>query len=308
LVSKEVTTSKTCPLCKEMNVGFDNLLHDSNTLSQKCTSIENQLLEIKKEYEKLQILNDKYFKTIQELQYSHLNMFEQQKILNDKQITNHLPEYSKNLKDNVVLKENVSDLENDITSYVKSAETFQNIKESQVVIFDKTILGSRTFQTQKSHEKFLVPHKDQKIQRYKCSYCYKYGHIESFCLKKIFKRKEHSNQKAEHSPNVLQMHSHFKTSYKRSTYYHKRTSFKRNNTNLQGPKSLWVPKSLLTCVVGMSLSNQEKVLKLEKLMLMEYDFRKTISPHILKRGGMVNLQPLKSLTKIKPKVHVSLVK
>jgi hypothetical protein len=58
----------------------------------------------------------------------------------------------------------------------------------------------------------------------------------------------------------------------------------------------------------MSLSNQEKVLKLEKLMLMEYDFRKTISPHILKRGGMVNLQPLKSLTKIKPKVHVSLVK
>jgi hypothetical protein len=210
MVNEEVTTSKTCPLCKEMKVGFDNLLHDSNTLSQKCTVIENQLLEIKKEYEKLQILNDKYFKTIQELQYSHLNMFEQQKILNDKQITSHLPEYSKNLKDNVVLKENVSDLENDITSYVKSADTFQNIKESQVVIFDKTTLGSRTFQKQKSHEKFLVPHKDQKIQRYKCSYCYKYGHIESFCLKKIFKRKEHSNQKQEHSQNVLQMYSYFK--------------------------------------------------------------------------------------------------
>jgi hypothetical protein len=84
-------------------------------------------------------------------------------------------------------------LENDITSYVKSAETFQNIKESQVVIFDKTTIGSRTFQKQKSHENFFVPHKDQKIQRYKCSYCYKYGHIESFCFKKKFKRKEHSN-------------------------------------------------------------------------------------------------------------------
>jgi hypothetical protein len=105
---------------KSLIIFQNQLLEIKNTLSQKCTFIENQLLEIKNEYEKLQILNDKYFKTIQELQYSHLNMIEQQKILNDKQITNHLPKYSKIQEDNVVLKENVSDLKNDITSYENS--------------------------------------------------------------------------------------------------------------------------------------------------------------------------------------------
>ena len=79
----------------------------------------------------------------------------------------------------------VLELKNEKTNSVKSIETFQNIKESQVLVFDKTSLDSRTFQKQKSCESFFVHHKDQKIQRYKCSYCCKYGHIESFCFKKI---------------------------------------------------------------------------------------------------------------------------
>jgi hypothetical protein len=41
-------------------------------------------------------------------------------------------------------------MKNDMTSPAKSAETFQNIKESQVVILDKTSLGCSTFQKQKS--------------------------------------------------------------------------------------------------------------------------------------------------------------
>ncbi|WJX40389.1 hypothetical protein P8452_27867 [Trifolium repens] len=280
MTNEEVTTSEPCPLCKEMIVGIDNLLSSSNIISQKYTTMENQLFEIKKENEKLQILNDKYFKIIQELQYSLLEMFEQPKVLNEVQINKHLLEYSMSHEENVVLKENVLELKNDITSSATSIETFQNIKEPQVVIFDKTSLSCRTFQKQKSCENFSVPHKDQKIQRYKCSYCYKYGHIESFCFKKNFKRKEHSHQKREHSQKVLKMHSYSKTSYKRSTYRYKKKSYKRNNTNLQGPRSLWVPNSLLTCVAGISLSSQEKALRLGKLMLKEYNFRNTILPHI----------------------------
>jgi hypothetical protein len=280
MVNEEVKNSKPCSLCIEREVKFDSLLNDSNSLSQKFIFLENQLFEIKKENEKLQILNDKYFKTIQELQYSHLKMFEQHNIINEKQITNQLLECSKIHEDNVVLKDDVLELKNDKTNSVKSIETFQNIKESQVLVFDKTSLDCRTFQKQKSCESFFVHHNDQKIQRYKCSYCCKYGHIESFCFKKNFNRKEHSHKKREQSQNVLQMHSYSKTSYKRSTYYHKKKSYKRNNTNLQGPKSLWVPKSLLTCFVGVSLSNQEKVLRLGKLMLKEYDFGKTKFQHI----------------------------
>jgi hypothetical protein len=44
-----------------MEVGFDSLLNDSNSFSQKCIFLENQLFNIKKKNEKLQILNDKYF-------------------------------------------------------------------------------------------------------------------------------------------------------------------------------------------------------------------------------------------------------
>jgi hypothetical protein len=185
MVNEEVTTSKTCPLCKEMKVGFDNLLHDSNTLSQKCTFIENQLLEIKNEYEKLQILNDKYFKTIQELQYSHLKMFEQHNIINEKQITNQLLECSKIHEDNVVLKEDILELKNDKTNSVKSIETFQNIKESQVLVFDKTSLDCRTFQKQKSCESFFVHHKYQKYKDINAHIVASMVILNPFVLRKI---------------------------------------------------------------------------------------------------------------------------
>ena len=119
-VNEEVNDSKPCSLCIEREVDFDNLLIDSNYLSQKCTLLENQLLEIKKENERLQILNDKYFKSIQELQYSHLKFFEQQNVIKEKLVTFQLQECSKINEEKVVLKEDVLELKNDITSSVKS--------------------------------------------------------------------------------------------------------------------------------------------------------------------------------------------
>ena len=53
MVNKEVTNSKPCSLCIEREVEFNSLLNDSNSLSQKCTFLENQLFEMKKENEKL---------------------------------------------------------------------------------------------------------------------------------------------------------------------------------------------------------------------------------------------------------------
>jgi hypothetical protein len=88
MVNEEVKNSKPCSLCIEREVKFDSLLSDSNSLSQKFIFLENQLFEIKKENEKLQILNDKYFKTIQELQYSHLKMFEEHNIMRNKSLIN----------------------------------------------------------------------------------------------------------------------------------------------------------------------------------------------------------------------------
>jgi len=83
---------------------FDNLLNDSNVLSEKCILLQEQLFDINKEKEKLQILNDKYFQTIQELQKSHFRMSEQQKILYEKNLKNHLTERSGTPNEDIILK------------------------------------------------------------------------------------------------------------------------------------------------------------------------------------------------------------
>ena len=102
--NEKVTTFKPCLLCTQMEDYFDNLLNDSNVLSEKCILLKEQLFEINKEKEKLQILNDKYFQTIQELQKSHFRMSEQQKILYEKNLKNHLTERSGTLNEDIILK------------------------------------------------------------------------------------------------------------------------------------------------------------------------------------------------------------
>ena len=102
--NEKVTTFKPSHLCTKMEDDFDNLLYDSNILSEKCILLKEKISEINKEKEKLQILNDKYLQTVQELQKSHFRIFEQQKILNGKNLENYPSECSGTRDENLILK------------------------------------------------------------------------------------------------------------------------------------------------------------------------------------------------------------
>ncbi|MCH86662.1 hypothetical protein A2U01_0007522 [Trifolium medium] len=96
------------------------------------------------------------------------------------------------------------------------------------------------------------------------------GHAESFCYRK---KRQHSYRKAERSQNNLPKQHFSKPPYKRSSYQHKKTSYKIGSANLQGPTSIWVPKNLLN--VGMSSSKEEKAMVLGQWLLKAYDQRQT---------------------------------
>jgi len=159
------------------------------------------------------------------------------------------------IEENEVLKKNVHKLENDIIKFVKSIETFQNIMGVQKQFSDKTCIGFKTNHKQKMYENLFIP--DKRTIRYKCTYCKKYGHLEKFCFRK-------ENVLAFQKKRYL-----FKTNL---TKLHKE-NFSRNNTNHQGPKKIWVPKTLLTSTTGMSHNSQEKALVLGQWMLKTYDWR-----------------------------------
>jgi len=80
--AKEVTFSNSCFSCKKIEIIFDNLLKDSETLSQKCLSQRYQLIEIKKQNEELQKWNEEYLQTIQNLKLANLKLSEQRDVLN----------------------------------------------------------------------------------------------------------------------------------------------------------------------------------------------------------------------------------
>jgi hypothetical protein len=110
--NEKVTTFEHCHLCTKMKDDFDNLIYNSNILYENCILLKEQISEINKENEKLQILNDKYLQTIQELHKSHFRilhkshfrMSEQQKILDEKNLENHSSERSGTQDINVILK------------------------------------------------------------------------------------------------------------------------------------------------------------------------------------------------------------
>jgi len=109
-------------------------------------------------------LNDKYFQTIQELQKSHFRMSEQQKVLNKKNLKNHLSECSGTQDEDIILKIEVDKLKNDLIFYVKSIQTSQKIIGSEIGIFDKFYLNFKTSQKQKLYENlFASKRKDDKI-------------------------------------------------------------------------------------------------------------------------------------------------
>ena len=78
--AEEVTFSNSCFSCKKIEIIFDNLLKDSETLSQKCLSQRYQLIEIKKQNEELQKRNEEYLQTIQNLKLANLKLSEQKDV------------------------------------------------------------------------------------------------------------------------------------------------------------------------------------------------------------------------------------
>lgn len=237
----EEVNPEPCSSCEKTEFLFDNLFYNSLILEQTCESLRNENLELKREKENLEKINKDLLKNIQDSQSKEV--FEIK---------------SESQEENIVLKKNVLQLKNDISNFVKSTETFQKIMGSQVSVFDKACIGFKTNHKQKLYENFFIPEKvTKRSERYKCTYCEKYGHLEPFCFRK---KKEQALQKTRVT---------FKSNFVR---FHKE-GFPKSNTNHQGPKKIWVPKALLTSTAGMSHDSQEKALVLGQWMLKTYDWR-----------------------------------
>jgi hypothetical protein len=159
-------------------------------------------------------------------------------------------------KENINLKQNVSALEKDLSKFVTSTKTLEKIMGALIGGLNKAGLGSK----QKLYKDFFGPPIEKKVNKLLCSYCHTQGHNRFFCYKKVLQ------EKRDHSQNNLQ----------RKNQRHKfpKPVFNRN-TNSQGPKSVWVPKVLLTSNAGMFSNSQEKALVLGQWMLKAYDWRQT---------------------------------
>jgi len=74
------------------------------------------------------------------------------------------------------------------------------------------------------YENLFIP--ENRMERYKCIYCKKYGHLEKFYYRK---ENELAFQKRKHTltTNFIKFH---------------KEGFPKNNTNHQGPKKIWYPK------------------------------------------------------------------
>jgi hypothetical protein len=230
-----------CSSCEKTEYLFDNLFYNSQILEQTCAELRSENLKLQREKEMLEKENKNLIENIQNSQSKEVSENK-----NDSQ------------KENIILKENVLQLKNDISNFVKSTETFQKIMGSQVSVFDKAGLGFRTNHKQKLYKNFFIPERNEKTcEKYKCTFCKKYGHLEPFCFRK---KKNQTFQK----PRVNHKTSPVK--------FHKK-KFSEYNTNHQGPKKIWVPKALLTSTAGMSHNSQEKALVLGQWMLKTYDWR-----------------------------------
>ena len=291
----EVTFSNFCLSCKKVEITFDSLLKDSEILSQKCLSQRDQLIEIKKQNEKLQKQNQEYLQTIQNLKLANLNLSKQKNVLDtlpletfEKQndsLKNQVEEPTNITmlkqttetfeEENNLLKNQVKGLTKDITSFVKSTETFQKIIGSQKRMLDKTGIGFNISKKQELYKKVFMPKPDKKIlvpiKRKECTFCRKHGHSEDNC----FHKKKKDCIKSIHHGTNYQVKKKKKCSYCNKFGHHKSKCYSKNksfkNTNPQGPKSIWVPKLLLTPDTGMYAGNQEKALVLGQWLLKAYD-------------------------------------
>lgn len=141
----EEVNPEPCSSCEKTEFLFDNLFYNSLILEQTCESLRNENLELKKEKENLEKINEDLLKNIQDSQSKEV--FEIK---------------SESQEENIVLKKNVLQLKNDISNFVKSTETFQKIMGSQVSVFDKACIGFKTNHKQKLYENFLFLKRLQK--------------------------------------------------------------------------------------------------------------------------------------------------
>ena len=190
----EVIIYKTDSLYKDLENKMDSLLYDSNFLTNRCHSLIKELSEIKEEKEILQNKYDESRKTIQILQDSHFEMSEKQRELNRKQ-KDIISKPSEMQNENMLLKKEVETLKNDLTDFIKSTETFQNILGSQNESTKKSGLGFKD--PSKIIESFVPKKVEMKI---KCSFCDRLGHNESVCyVKKKLIRNNKINLSSERS-------------------------------------------------------------------------------------------------------------
>jgi hypothetical protein len=224
---EEVIIYKTDSLYKDLENKMDSLLYDSNFLTNRCHSLIKELSEIKAEKETLQNKYDESKKTIQVLQDAHFEMSEKQRELNRKQ-RDIISIPSEIKKENILLKKEVETLKNDLTGFIKSTETFQNI------------LGSQNESSKKSGLGFKDPHKiienfvPKAKPRTKCYFCDRYGHNETVChVKKKLIKQNKINLSSERSHLNRSESSQKAEKAKKSCSYCNKSDHTRQNVTIR---------------------------------------------------------------------------
>jgi acyl-CoA hydrolase len=245
------------PSSKELENTIDNLLSDSNFLTNKCYSLQKEIKESKEEKEKLQTMNNDQKKIIQSLQDSYFQATEK---LKDCSQTQNLLKTN----ENELLKKEVKNLRNDLTRFIKSTETFQKIIGSQVGIGDQTGVGFDTSKHQ-IYENTLIP------KRIRCSFCKKDGHTESFCFHKqriaenYALKKEHPFQNKEQS--FIKCAYCKKSGHLDINCFLKKKDLEILKTNNEGPTESGVPKTPLTQNAGIITKCKEKAMVFRQWLL-----------------------------------------
>lgn len=224
---EEVIIYKTDSLYKDLENKIDSLLYDSNFLTNRCHSLIKELSEIKEEKEILQNKYDESRKTIKILQDSHFDMSEKQREINRKQ-KGIMSVPSEVQKENILLKKEVETLKKDLTGFIKSTETFQNIVGSQNKSTKKSGLGF------KDPSKIIGSFVPKAKIRVKCCFCDKYGHNESVChVKKKFIKQNNLNLSSERSHLNRSESSQKAEKAKKTCFYCNKSDHKRQNVTFR---------------------------------------------------------------------------
>ena len=166
------------------------------------------------------------------------------------------------------MKKEVEELKNDLTCFIKSTETFQNILGSQSKSAEKSGVGFKD--PNKNLIKSLVPQKTE--MKLKCSYWDRIGHNDSVCYhKKNFIKKNKINSSERSHLNRSESSQKAEKAKKTCFYCNKSDPTRQKvtimkgslrRTNPQGPNITWVPKVFVLSNVGPASRCKNKVMVL----------------------------------------------